>query len=387
MMNKRASWMMESKPIKVAHVLNSVGGVDVHMRIILPHLDPTVIENLIIHSDSDTSEPFLDRNSFPLEEYTLPIQREISPIKDFNALLRLIRILKKEKPDLIHAHSSKGGIIARAATLWYKSNVLYTPHAFSYLSASSRFKRGIYLGFERFFKRFNSILLACSNSERERGLNEVGYKPARALTFNNSISPIEPDLVGSPELNLPKEYICSVGRPSYQKNIEMMIEVIRELRKKTPNIFLVLMGVGEYSPNKEQVLDLVRKYQLEENVKFIPWIERERIFSIINGSSLYISTARYEGLPYSVIEAIALGKPCVVTNCDGNRDLIKDGYNGFVVDENSVDRMANCIFTLLNDDTLRAKFEKNALTYFNENFNIEQNISELEIIYRKFAKK
>ena len=76
------------------------------------------------------------------------------------------------------------------------------------------------------------------------------------------------------------------------------------------------MGVGEYSPNKESVKDLITKYDLQENTTLIPWIDQEKIFKIITKSKMYISTSRYEGLPYSIIEALALGKACVVTNCD-----------------------------------------------------------------------
>jgi len=373
---------------KVAHILHSVGGVDVHLRIILKAINPANIETIIIHGEDDTAVTFKNKNNVPVNVFKIPIQREISIYKDVKAVLKAIRILRKEKPDVIHAHSAKGGIIARAASIFYPVTVLYTPHAFSYLSTPNSLKRKFYLVIEKVFKHFNSVLLACSISEKNRGINDVGYKNHKTVVFNNSIYPIESEKENVIDnLTLPKKYICTVGRPSYQKNIEMMVEVIKEIKKNIPNIHLVLMGVGVYSPNKENVINLIEKYDLQDNITLIPWIERTKIFSIVKNAQLYISTARYEGLPYSVIEALALGKACVVTDCDGNRDLIEENYNGFVIKDNSVERMANRIFVLLNDEQLRFRFEKNAKQHFNEHFNIENNIEKLEKIYTDFSKK
>ena len=371
--------------IKVIHVLHSVGGVDVSLRLITENIDSDAFETIIIHGSTDTKKPYINNNKVALKEYKLPINREISFFDDLKSIRETARIFKKEKPDVVHAHSAKGGIIARAASMFCKVPVLHTPQAYSFMSEPKGLKRTVFLGIEKFFKNINATLLASSNSEMERGIKEVGYKANKALNFNNSINPIPKEDVSLGELVLPDNYICTVGRPSFQKNIEMMIAVLNELKIKQPNIHLVLMGVGEYSPNKDAVEHLIKKFGLESNVTMIAWIEREKIFSIIRKSQIYISTARYEGLPYSIIESLALGKACVVTDCDGNRDLVKDGYNGYVIAQNEVEQMANRIFALLSDDMKRKEMEKNAITRFNTEFNIENNIEKLENIYKKYS--
>ena len=373
------------KKVKVLHILNSVGGVDVSLRLILENSNTNEFNHVIIHGADDTKKSYSDKNGNILKEYKLPIQREISLLKDLKAIYQTIKILKKENPSVVHAHSAKGGIIARAASIFHKVKVLHTPQAYSYLSTSKGIKRTIFLLVEKFFKNFNSILVASSNSELNRGINEVGYKKEKALLFNNSINKIEIDLLEKISISLPKNFICSVGRPSFQKNIEMMIEVIKEVKKEIPDVHLVLMGVGEYSPNKESVEELIVKYNLEENTTLINWIDRNEIFKIIAKSELYISTARYEGLPYSIIESLALGKACVVTNCDGNRDLVINEVNGYVIEENDVKSMANRIFALYNNKELMKKFGENSLASFNSNFNIENNILKIESIYRKYS--
>ena len=371
------------KKIKIAHILNSVGGVDVSLRLILENCNPNQFEHIIVHGQNDTKVNFVNKDHRKLIDYKLSIQREISPLNDFKAIYNTIKILKAEKPDIIHAHSAKGGIIGRVASIFFNTKVLHTPQAYSYLSSPKGLKRKIFLVIEKFFKNINSILVASSPSELNRGINDVGYKRKNTNLFNNSINPIELDN-DQISISLPSDFICSVGRPSFQKNIEMMVEVIREVKKVIPKIHLVILGVGEYSPNKKNIEKLITKYTLEQNITLVPWIYRGEIFKIIKKSKFYISTARYEGLPYSIIESLALKKACVVTNTDGNRDLVKNEINGYVVEENDIKTMANRIFTLYNNDEKRKVFEHNAFESFKSNYNIENNILNIERIYRKY---
>ena len=371
------------KKIKIAHILNSVGGVDVSLRLILENCNPNQFEHIIVHGQNDTKVNFVDKDHRKLIDYKISIQREISPLNDFKAIYNTIKILKAENPDIIHAHSAKGGIIGRVASIFFNTKVLHTPQAYSYLSSPKGLKRKIFLVIEKFFKNINSILVASSPSELNRGINDVGYKRKNTNLFNNSINPIELDN-DQISIRLPSDFICSVGRPSFQKNIEMMVEVIREVKKVIPKIHLVILGVGEYSPNKKNIEKLITKYTLEQNITLVPWIYRGEIFKIIKKSKFYISTARYEGLPYSIIESLALKKACVVTNTDGNRDLVKNEINGYVVEENDIKTMANRIFTLYNDDEKRQVFEHNAFESFKSNYNIENNILNIERIYRKY---
>jgi glycosyltransferase involved in cell wall biosynthesis len=84
---------------------------------------------------------------------------------------------------------------------------------------------------------------------------------------------------------------------------------------------------------------------------------------------------------------MALSKPCVVSDCDGNRDLIQNDYNGFVVKDENISEFSERIKLLLNDDSLLRKLSKNAKECFNENYNIQKNIKKLEEIYTNFSVK
>src|SRR5690606_5490710 len=273
-----------NKKIKVLHILHSVGGVDIYLRLLTENCNPNIVENVIINGSSD--KVYFDKNESKLKQYLIPLEIDISVLLDLKCILKTVKIIKKEKPNIIHAHSAKGGIIARLASLFFKVNVLHTPHAYSYLCTNSKLKRSIFLTIEKLFKNFNSILLATSESELKRGIYEVGYPSNRALLFNNSILPVEKINLET-KFFLPQNYICTVGRPSYQKNIEMMVEIIKEVKKEIPNIHMVVMGLGVVSPNTKIIKNLISKYDLESNFTLIEWMEREKILGIISKSNFY----------------------------------------------------------------------------------------------------
>lgn len=373
--------------IKIVHILHSIGGVDTSLRVILENIDSSTIENIIVHGKKDNQD-FFDKSNKRLKDYKLPIERNISPFKDISSIISAWKIIKREKPDIIHGHSAKGGIVANVVGRFFRNTiVLHTPQAYSFLSAENKYIRKIYIVIERLVRSKKSVLLASSQSELDRGVKEIHYPKEQTVLFNNCIAPIKlnPEFSDLTNYRLPKDFICTVGRPSYQKNIEMMIEVIRKVKEVIPNIYLVVMGVGVVSPNTENVKALITKYNLESNVKLIDWTERERIFHIISKSKFYLSTARYEGLPYAILESLSLSKAIIATDCDGNRDVVVDNYNGFLIEENNVDLFANKTIQLYNSDQLRHNFEKNSIKLSLEQFNLENNIKQLEQIYKEFS--
>lgn len=374
------------KKIKIAHILHSVGGVDIYLRLILDNIDNDRFENIIIHGLNDTNQPFFDKSKKKIPTFKTTIIRNISFVKDLKAIIDVYRIVKEQRPDLIHVHSAKGGIIGRIAGRILKIKVIYTPHAFSYLSAESKFKRKLFLLIERFFAKGNVYILATSSSEKNRAIEEVGFDPNRTFHVDNAINTIEtiPNL--SLPISIPKNYICTVGRPSYQKNIELMIEVFSKINESRKDIHFVVMGVGHHSDKLNSVKELIQKRNLKDKVMLIDWTDRDNILNIISNSILYLSTARYEGMPYSVIESLALSKPCVVSNCDGNKDLIIDGFNGFVIQNEDIERYVEKILCLLLDNKLLNEFSSNAFSSFNENFNISKNIKKIENFYSEQSK-
>lgn len=367
--------------IKIAHILHSVGGVDVSLRQIIQNLNTSDFENIVIHGESDTAVPFLDKNSNTVVHYQLPIHREISFKNDYKSIVKALEIIRKEKPDVIHSHSTKGGVIARTIGFITGIKVLHTPQAFSYLSSEQTIKRNVFLFIEKLLSKGNSVLLASSQSELNRAINEVGYPKSKTALFNNAIEPIENISKLSIEKTWPDKYLCTVGRPCYQKNTEELLRVLYEINK-TEDIHLVLVGVGHHSDQLEVVENLVLKLNLKHKITILNWTSREDVLHIVSKSKLYLSTSRYEGLPYAIIESLALSIPAVVSDCDGNRDLIQNDFNGFCIKNNNTEEFSQQVIKLLNDENRYLEFSKNAQETFQKHHDIHKKIHDLESIYK-----
>ena len=363
----------------VAHIARPTAGVGTYISLLTSHINANKFQNLLICNKEDQEFKFSDSLDNPIKRIDINIAREINLIKDIKCLYQIIKLLRKDRPDLIHCHSAKAGILGRLVGSYLKIPTLYTPHAFSYLSAENKIEKFIYKNTEILFRFLPSSILACSNSEYNRAIYELKFKKRNVFLWNNSIE--KSRTLKLSKIKLPNEYICSVGRPSFQKNMEMLIEAIYYVKKSVKNIHLVLLGSGLSSPYLLKIEKMIKKRNLEKNIRLVSWLKREEALRIINDSVLYLSSSRYEGLPYAVIEALSLSKPCIVTNVDGNKDLIKDNYNGFLIEVGDSKNMANKIISILKSKEELKRMSKNSGSSFLDNYDIEKNIFELEDIY------
>ena len=177
-------------------------------------------------------------------------------------------------------------------------------------------------------------------------------------------------------------YICYIGRPSYQKNTLFLIDVVDVVRKVLSGVKFLLLGVGYYSPELEQVENKIKELGLSENIELKTWLSHVETLRIVKDSMFYLTVARYEGLPLSVIEAMSLGKAIVASDVVGNKDCIVNDYNWYLLPLD-VQIFSEHIIQLVNDKELRTKFETNSRKLFEEKFLIDNRIAELERIYRE----
>lgn len=365
---------------KIVHIARPFTGVGVYISLLVEHINNEKFENhLFCNKENETSERHHEISSLA-SEFHIDLIRPINIIRDFKCLLQIVKHLKKVNPDIIHSHSAKAGILGRIAGAYLKIPTLYTPHAFSYLSAQKRSNKILYKSIERFFNYFPSKTLTCSNSEYNRVIHDLKFNKEKVLIWNNSIDDIA-NLPIIDEETFPKDFICSIGRVSYQKNIEMLLGTIEQIKKTNKRIHLVIIGVGSDNSITANIRALITKKNLSDNISLIPWLDRGQIISVLRKSFLYVSSSRYEGLPYAVIEALSLSKPCVVTNVDGNKDLIIEGYNGFLIEENNCEDMAKKIISIFEDNKIYESMCKNARNEFVNKYNIRKNIKDLERIY------
>lgn len=176
--------------MKILHIGQMVGGISVYIKNTTAALADD-IEFVIVSVKGDQNKPLVINGS-QIKEYKIDLYRELS-LKDISGLWQAVKVVRKERPDVIHCHSAKGGFVGRIAGWICGVPTLYTPHAYSFLSTNSGLKRKIFIALER-IARLDSYMLACSESERELGQKVVGYKSAKSLCWNNSVPNIKRNL-------------------------------------------------------------------------------------------------------------------------------------------------------------------------------------------------
>ena len=366
--------------MKILHIGNLKTGVDVCVRNILAYTGSD-FEHVVVNGADDNNKPYYHQGK-EVKSYVIPMYRALNPFKDAKALIQAVRIIRREKPDLIHCHSSKGGVIGRLAALLTGTKSAYTAQAFSFLSAESDIKKRVYLLFER-QSRVNSYLIGCSESEREMGIQTVGYSRRKSFAWNNAIPDIHEHDVERPEgLMADEQYIVTIARPSYQKNTLLMVDIMQQVHRDYPQLKLYVVGAGFYSPLLDDMKTLIKERQLEDFVKILPWVSHQEALGYLKYAQLYLTTSIYEGLPFAVLEAMALRKAIVASDVIGNRDCVKDGQNGWLLPLDAT-RFAEAIGRLLRDEEERKRMGERSRVLFEEGFMITRRIQLLEDIYKE----
>jgi glycosyltransferase involved in cell wall biosynthesis len=361
---------------KVLHIGQLIGGLDIYIRTIIKYSNDD-FEFVVVHGKDDNSKPII-KDSKIIKEHKVDLYRKINPFRDILCIIQTIKIIREEKPDVIHCHSAKGGLIGRAAGFFTKTKTYYTPHAFSFLSTDNGILKNIYLFVEKYLK-FNSYLLACSESERNLAITRANYAEEKAQIWHNSVPDVS-KFVSTNIKGLSSNYVCYVGRPSYQKNSLFLVDVIRKVVDKLPNFKMLLLGVGYHSPELKELEAKISKYNLSDNITLIPWLPQEETFAYIQNSLFYLSVSRYEGLPLSVLEAMALSKALILSDVSGNMDCVTDNKNGLLLPLDQV-RFSESILELWNNSKKRDAFSVESRKKYLCNFQIENQILKLQVFY------
>lgn len=364
--------------MKILHIGQMIGGLDVYIRNSITYASGD-IEYVIMHGKSDQSKP-VTCNGAVVKEYLTALQRDLSLTQDAKALWEAVKIIRNERPDVVHCHSAKGGIVGRVAGFLTHTPVLYTPHGYSFLCSSNPKVCWFYKMIER-MTRLGASMLACGESEQRLGIEEVGYDEGKALCWHNCVPQFEaPDVEATDD-----KYVTIIGRPSYQKNPFLLVEVVKRVHERMPCLKFNLLGVGYYSPDLKEMERRIAEIGLQDILVLTPWVSHEEALAQTAGSLLYLTVSRYEGLPLAVVEAMSMGKAIVATNVVGNCDCVRDGENGRLLHVEDADGIAEAIIQIAADDVLRKRYEKRSRELYEQEFMLEKRVKMLEDIYRSFC--
>ena len=289
------------------------------------------------------------------------LKRRLSIKHDLLAVFEMTRLYKMYKPDIVHLHSSKAGILGRVA--FPSKRIIYTVHGFDSIRIAYR----KFLPIERLMQGFCSSIVGVSKYDKENMLSENITRNVDYIYNGIFIPQISEPL----SFNLPKQYkktVLCIARLSPPKDSVLYMKIAELL----PDYAFVWIG------NQESVVDH------PENVYFMGNIQQAGRYNQL--ADVFVLPSNYEGLPMVIIEAMSLGKPVVASNVGGISEIVRNGINGYVV-ENKESLFAEKIEYILENEAVATTFSANSKDIFDEQLTVEQMTSSYMAIYNKIVKR
>lgn len=287
-------------------------------------------------------------------------------VDKFIGLKKLRLRLLDENPDVVFMHSSFAGFLGRLASIGILSNsrFLYLPHCISFMRQDVGFLRKlIFVGLELVGSIKKSEYIACSKSEQSAIQTYIPFKKCHlienAVIFNGD----------RPICKFSTKSIVTVGQIRQQKGPLQFAEIAKNVMQKVPDASFTWIGDG----------DPIMRQKLEQaGVNVIGWVAKELVGEYLRGAGIYLSTAQWEGMPVSVIEAIYAGLPVVASKCSGNVDIINHNETGQLFD--SPDQAVEYIVNLIAAPENVKRITDNAFEMAVSRFSVERYINEVNII-------
>ncbi len=374
--------------IKVMRVIArlNIGGPAIH-SILLTSLidksmfDSTLVTGVEVEYEGNMLDLAAEKNVKPV---VLPeLGREISPFRDFKTCLKLFRIIKKEKPQIVHTHTAKAGTVGRlAAKLAGVPVILHTFHGHVFHSYFSPGKTRLFIIIERFLARFSNRVITVSKRLKEE-ITDYGITDSDRIEVIPLGFELEPFLKAkknglNDELGIDSEtkLVGIVGRLTKIKNHKFFLQVVAKVVESLPAVKFLIIGDGELRKELEQ---LAVQLGLSDAVVFTGW--RKDMPEIYSSLDVNVLTSLNEGTPVTLIEAMASGCPVVATDVGGVSDLVTHGENGYLVNSFNVDEFANHLIILLNDSAKAGKMGEMGCQRVKEVFNIERLVEDISSLY------
>lgn len=380
--------MDQPQKIKILHVAaTSTGGVG------------QVILDLVKHRNKntfDTSVAFgagywLDREFLTLENQThiLPLTRKISICGAIGSIAFLYRLIKKERYDIVHSHTSIGGLVGRIAG-WLAGVpvVIFHIHSLASHPHQNTWKRKFYWCIERLLDMVTDHYISVSEHYKQMGCKSGLFAASKVDTIANGLG--TPPLSKKDKVVMraqlreqlalsPQSFVVgSVTRLEPQKAVDVLIEGFSLFAQRNPNAHLLIAGDG-YLRNDLEMLS--QKLKIRKQVHFLGW--REDVRDLLTVFDVFALSSRWEGLPIAILEAMSCHCPVVSTAIGGVPEIIESEYNGLLIPDGDAVSLGKALLRIFQDQTFSARLAEKAFLHFEKKFSIERMVHEHEALYRR----
>ena len=384
------------EPIKVLRVIArlNVGGPALHVAYLTAGLADRGYETTLVAGTLARGEESMAAASETrgVRIETLPaLHREIGPLRDAQAIVRLARLIRKERPTILHTHTAKAGAVGRIAALLAGSArppiVVHTFHGHVLHGYFNPLTTLAFRMLERWLARVTTALVAVSPEVRD---DLVRLHVAPASKFTVIRLGIELDERTSADENERAEtrrqlgvgqdafIVGWVGRMTAVKRTDDVMRALRGLVDRGVDAYLCLVGDG---PDRDQLERYAHELGVVKRCLFVGYQEDvARFYSAID--ALLLPSAN-EGTPVSVIEALAAQRPAVATRVGGTPDVIRDGVDGFLVEVGDADALSDRLAELAADPERRARMGAVGRERVLGRYAVERLVDDIDRLYRE----
>jgi len=297
---------------------------------------------------------------------------------DIGVIFKLKRYLTENKINILHTHNYKSDIIGAFAAKLAGMSLVCTAHGFtdvtSTVSAYEKIDRFILkFWFDRVVVMSDKMLPKLSENKKKvihNGIDVSLYEKS-ALEYRNEIR--KKYGIESGEI-----LIGTVGRLSKEKNQLLFLKALKQVMKKHPNVKALIVGDG---PEKDSLLKYVDDEDLKENIIF-PGIIND-ILPVYQALDIFVLSSITEGVPITILEAMASKVPVIATNVGGIPEIISGRDKGMLVESNNLDNLTTALTILIEDKEKRDFLSNNAFEHIKENYSLSQMFKAYEGIYRE----
>jgi glycosyltransferase involved in cell wall biosynthesis len=345
-------------PIRVMRIIArlNVGGPAIHVSLLTAGLQDagfasTLVTGVLGPDEADMS--YLARD-LGVEPVIIPtLQREIVLFDDLKALIRLVSLMRREKPHVVHTHTAKAGLVGRlAARIAGVPVIVHTFHGHVFHGYFGALKTNMFIWLERAASRLSNLTLTISDRLRHDLIHYRIDTPKRIrvlpLGLNlQSFSDVDALRGGfRHEMNFSTDtrLIGIIGRLVPIKNHHLFLMAAQKVVKALPDVCFVIVGGGECQPELEA---LTGELGLDNLVRFAGW--RQDLPAIYADLDLVVISSNNEGTPVSLIEAMSAGVPVVSTAVGGVPDLLCHGELGLLTPPDDVNALANAMIETLRN--------------------------------------
>lgn len=386
--------MTDKQPIKILHLITRliIGGAQENTIYTAQLLDPHRFEVEVLCGPQTGSEGSLIEEALQkgVKLSILPeLVRELNPLKDFIAFIKLFLILRKKRFAIIHTHSSKAGILGRlAAKLGGTPVILHTVHGWSFHDHMPNWRKRLFILLERFSATFTHQLIVVTRKDVQKGLQYGIGTPEQyvlihsAIPLDEFLNPEIDQIKLRQELGIPinAPVIGTVGRLSPQKNPLEWLLIAARIATFQPDCYFLLVGDG---PLRDEVERRIREFHLTN--QFILTGLRRDVPQLLSVMDVFLLTSLWEGLPRVIPQAMCREVPIVAYASDGVAEVIEHEKTGFLCQPGEIDLAAYYCLKLLQSPDLRESIVRKAKKVATEEFDLRIMIQQLETLYLSYV--